>query len=355
MSKKIVVGMSGGVDSSVAAYLLKKDGYEVVGVSMRMWCPKDTDDVHDVTVDAKRVAEQLGIAFQVLDFQTEFRHAVIDYFAGEYLLGRTPNPCIACNRYIKWEALLAKARELGAEGIATGHYAKILRSDNGRYAVSRAKSTAKDQTYALYRLTQDQLKHTLMPLGDYEKDTIREIAKEIALPVAEKKDSQEICFIPDHDYVSFIKEHTGAESIPGNFISTNGEKMGTHDGIIHYTVGQRKGLGAFGRPVFVKEIRPQTNEVVLGSGDEVFQSSLICDELNCMAVEAFHEGDEVVAKIRYSHKGAPCVLHPCGEDRLRVEFFEPQRAITPGQAVVFYRGDVVLGGGVICSMPNLIV
>ena len=341
--------MSGGVDSSVAAYLLKKSGYEVIGVSMRMWCPKDSEDVHDVTADAKRVAEQLGVSFQVLDFQAEFLHAVMDYFAAEYLAGRTPNPCIACNRYIKWEALLAKARELGAEGIATGHYAKILQSDNGRYAVCRAKSAAKDQTYALYRLTQDQLKHTLMPLGDYEKDTIREIAKEIALPVAEKKDSQEICFIPDHDYVRFIKEHTGAKSIPGNFIGTNGEKMGIHEGIIHYTVGQRKGLGAFGRPVFVKEIRPKTNEVVLGSGDEVFQSSLVCDELNCMAAEAFHEGDEAVAKIRYSHKGAPCVLHPCGEGRLRVEFLEPQRAITPGQAVVLYQGDVVLGGGVICS------
>ena len=349
MGKKIVVGMSGGVDSSVAAYLLKKEGYDVIGVSMRMWCSKDAEDTHDVTEDARRVAEQLGIEFQVLDFQSEFRHAVMDYFAGEYLLGRTPNPCIACNRFIKWEALLKRAGELGAEGIATGHYAKILQLDNGRYAVSRAKSTAKDQTYALYRLTQEQLKYTQMPLGEYEKDTIREIAKEIGLPVAEKKDSQEICFIPDHDYVSFIKEHTGTKSIPGDFISTNGERMGTHAGIIHYTVGQRKGLGAFGRPVFVKEIRPQTNEVVLGSTDEVFEHELICDGLNCMAVEQFCEGDEVIAKIRYSHKGAPCILHPCGEDKLRVTFSEPQRAITPGQAVVFYRGDVVLGGGVICN------
>jgi len=349
MGKKIVVGMSGGVDSSVAAYLLKEAGYEVIGVSMRMWCPKEDSGVADVTKDAKRVAEQLGIEFQTLDFREEFRRAVMDYFAGEYLLGRTPNPCIACNRFIKWEALLARAKELGAVGIATGHYAKIVALENGRFAVSRAASSAKDQTYALYRLTQEQLKHTLMPLGTYEKESIREIAKEIGLPVAEKKDSQEICFIPDHDYVSFIKEYTGAESLPGDFISTSGEVIGKHEGIIHYTVGQRKGLGAFGRPVFVKEIRPESNEVVLGSGDEVFQSELVCDGLNCMAEECFNEGDKVIAKIRYSHKGAPCVLHPIGEGKLRVEFAEPQRAITPGQAVVFYRGDVVLGGGTICS------
>jgi len=349
MGKKIVVGMSGGVDSSVAAYLLKKAGYEVVGVSMRMWCPKEDSGVADVTKDAKRVAEQLGIAFQTLDFQEEFRYAVMDYFAGEYLRGRTPNPCVACNRFIKWEALMKRAKELGAEYIATGHYARIVVLENGRYAVSRAASSTKDQTYALYRLTQEQLASTLMPLGEYEKDTIREIAKEIGLPVAEKKDSQEICFIPDHDYVSFIKEYTGAESLPGNFISTSGEVMGKHEGIINYTVGQRKGLGAFGRPVFVKEIRPENNEVVLGSGDEVFQKELVCDGLNCMAVECFQEGDEAVAKIRYSHKGAPCILRPIDGDRLRVEFIEPQRAITPGQAVVFYRDDVVLGGGTICS------
>lgn len=349
MGKKIVVGMSGGVDSSVAAYLLKNEGYEVIGVSMQMWCPKEDSGVADGTKDAKKVAEQLGIAFQTLDFREEFRHAVMDYFAGEYLLGRTPNPCIACNRYIKWEALLTRAKALGAEGIATGHYAKIVSLENGRYAVSRAVSSAKDQTYALYRLTQEQLAHTRMPLGEYEKESIREIAKEIGLPVAEKKDSQEICFIPDHDYVSFIKEYTGAECNPGAFISTSGEVMGRHEGIINYTVGQRKGLGAFGRPVFVKEIRPKSNEVVLGSGDEVFQSELVCDGLNCMAVGCFNEGDEAVAKIRYSHKGASCILHPMGEDKLRVEFIEPQRAITPGQAVVFYRGDVVLGGGTICS------
>ena len=349
MGKKIVVGMSGGVDSSVAAYLLKKAGYEVIGVSMRMWCPEEDSSTTDVTKDAKKVAEQLEIPFHTLDFQVEFRHAVMDYFAGEYLLGRTPNPCIACNRFIKWEALLSRAKELGAEGIATGHYAKIVALENGRYAVSRAASSAKDQTYALYRLTQEQLKHTLMPLGAYEKDAIREIAKEIGLQVADKKDSQEICFIPDHDYVSFIKDYTGAESLPGNFISTGGEWMGTHAGIIHYTVGQRKGLGAFGRPVFVKEIRPESNEVVLGSGDEVFQQELVCDGLNHMAAECFHEGDEAVAKIRYSHKGAPCILHPLGADKLRVEFREPQRAITPGQAVVFYRDEVVLGGGTICS------
>ena len=349
MGKKIVVGMSGGVDSSVAAYLLKKSGYEVIGVSMRMWCPKDGNAAQDVTDDARRVAEQLGIEFQTLDFQEEFRHAVMDYFAGEYLLGRTPNPCIACNRFVKWEALLARAKELGAEQIATGHYAKIVRLNNGRYAVSRAASSAKDQTYALYRLTQEQLRATVMPLGDYEKEQIREIATGIGLTVADKKDSQEICFIPDHDYVSFIKEHTGAVPAPGAFVSTSGEVMGTHGGIINYTVGQRKGLGAFGHPVFVKAIRPESNEVVLGSGDEVFQKELICDGLNCMAAEQFSEGEEVTAKIRYSHSGAPCILHPLGQDKLRVEFIQPQRAITPGQAVVFYQGDVVLGGGAICN------
>lgn len=354
MSKgKIVVGLSGGVDSSVTAYLLKEQGYDVIGVTMvnfheKNLLPGQISSEEKIAADAARVAEFLGIPHYVADFSAVFREKIIDYFTGEYLRGRTPNPCVICNRLIKWKGILEEGRKLGADLLATGHYAGVEQLANGRFAVKRCVNAAKDQTYALYGLTQDQLSHTRMPLGVYSKDEIRAIAQKIGLPVAAKPDSMEICFIPDKDYAKYIVENTDAIITPGNYVNTAGEVIGQHKGIIHYTVGQRKGLNlAMGHPVFVTEIRPETNEVVIGENQDVFAPALVCDQLNTMSVPAFTDGMEVTAKIRYNHKGAPAVLHPLGDGELRVEFLEPQRAITPGQAVVFYQGDYVAGGGMI--------
>ena len=351
--KRIVVGLSGGVDSSVAAYLLKQQGYDVIGVTMVNFREKNREDFNGtgadkIVHDAAKVAEFLGIPHHVVDFCPQFKESVIDYFIKEYFSGRTPNPCVVCNRYIKWKAMMEQGEKLGADYLATGHYARVEALPNGRYAVKCSVTAAKDQTYALYGLTQEQLAHTVMPLGAYTKEEIRRMAAEIGLPVAEKPDSMEICFIPDKDYAKFIEKTTGVTVPPGNYVNTQGEIIGTHQGIIHYTVGQRKGLNlAMGHPVFVTEIRPETNEVVIGENEDVFAPALRCSHLNAMSVPAFESGMEVIAKIRYNHKGAPAVLKRLGEDELLVEFKEPQRAITPGQAVVFYQGDYVAGGGII--------
>lgn len=354
--KKVAIGLSGGVDSSVAAYLLKTAGYEVIGVTMKTWTPDATQDGDpgaggspQVVEEAREVARELGIAYHVVDFQQEFSRQVIDYFTREYLEGRTPNPCIVCNRYVKWEALLKKARQLGADYIATGHYARIAQLENGRYAIRTCQSAAKDQTYALYNLTQDQLAHTRMPVGEYAKEEIRRIAAQIGLKVADKPDSQEICFIPDHDYGKFIRQRTGMEVPEGEFVSVDGQVLGRHRGIIHYTVGQRKGLNlSMGHPVFVTEIRPKTNQVVIGEGEDVFAPALRCGNLNFMGVEKFQEGMEFSAKIRYNHRGASCVIERILSDNEAIcRFVEPQRAITPGQAVVFYRDGYVAAGGTI--------
>ena len=355
--KKVVVGMSGGVDSSVAAYLLKEQGYDVIGVTMQIWQDEDEFTQEEnggccglsAVDDARRVAERLEIPYYVMNFKREFKANVMDYFTAEYLRGRTPNPCIACNRYVKWEALLKRSLEIGADYIATGHYARVEQLPNGRYAIRNSVTAAKDQTYALYNLTQEQLSHTLMPVGAYTKDEIRGIAEKIGLMVAHKKDSQEICFIPDNDYAGFIERACGEQvPPPGNFVSVNGEVLGRHLGITHYTVGQRKGLGiALGHPVFVTEICPETNEVVLGENEDVFTNELYADNLNFMAVPDFTDGMLLKAKIRYSHAGSLCRIHRIGADKIRCEFLEPVRAVTPGQAVVFYDGDYVAGGGTI--------
>ncbi|WP_105615139.1 tRNA 2-thiouridine(34) synthase MnmA [Vallitalea okinawensis] len=356
MSKKVVVGMSGGVDSSVAAYLLKEQGYEVIGVTMQIWQDEDTCSIEDqggccglsAVEDARRVANQLDIPYYVMNFKSEFQDNVIDYFVDEYIKGRTPNPCIACNRYVKWESMLHRSLAIGADYIATGHYARVLQLDNGRYTIQKSATARKDQTYALYNLSQEQLKKTLMPVGEYTKDEIRVIAEKIDLQVANKPDSQEICFVPDDDYASFIKEETGYVVPEGNFVDQAGNVLGQHKGIIHYTIGQRKGLGlSLGKPGFVVEIRPETNEVVIGDNEDVFGHRLLANRLNFMTIEKFDGELKTKAKIRYSHKEADCVIRMIDQDTLECVFDEAQRAITPGQAVVFYDGDYVLGGGTI--------
>lgn len=347
MKGKVIVGMSGGVDSSVAAYLLKEEGYEVAGVTMQV-LPGQAEDSLSAQKDAARVCKELGIPHYVVDFRQEFERDVIGYFVREYAGGRTPNPCIACNRHVKWEALLHRCRGLGADFVATGHYARVARLSNGRYAVRVSVTDEKDQTYALYNLTQKQLARTKMPVGEYAKDEIRDIARRAGIMVADKPDSQEICFIPDQDYAGFIDRETGRTQEPGDFVAKDGTVLGRHKGITHYTVGQRKGLGlAMGKPVFVTEIRPEQNQVVIGSSEDVFGTSLYAGRLNFMSIAGLKEAREVVAKIRYNHQGAPCTLEPAGEDRALCQFQEPVRAITPGQAVVFYEGDIVVGGGTI--------
>lgn len=355
MAKKVVVGMSGGVDSSVAAYLLKEQGYDVVGVTMQIWQDEDRQRQEEsggccglsAVDDARRVAQRLDIPYYVMNFKQEFKRSVMDYFVEEYLVGRTPNPCIACNRYVKWESMLKRSMDIGAEYIATGHYARIAKLPNGRYAIRNSVTAKKDQTYALYNLTQMQLAHTLMPVGEYTKDEIRKIADEVGLPVAHKPDSQEICFIPDHDYAAFIDREAGDRvPKPGCFVTADGQVLGRHLGITHYTVGQRKGLNlAMGHPVFVTEIRPRTDEVVIGEAEEVFGDTLYCNQINYMGMVNLAEPRTVLAKIRYAHAGEQCLIEQVDKDIIKCTFEKPVRAITPGQAVVFYEDGYVLGGG----------
>lgn len=348
MSKKVVVGMSGGVDSSVAAYLLKEQGMDVIGVTMRTW--KADEETDESVVDAKRVAKQLDIPHYVLDFRPEFKKYVMDYFAGEYFKGRTPNPCVVCNRFVKWQALLSRTAELGCEYVATGHYASVDKyPSTGRYVIKESVNAAKDQTYALYNLTQSQLKCTIMPIGGYSKDEVRAIAEKIGLDVAGKADSQDICFIPDNDYVGFLKKNYGYTEKSGNYVDLNGNILGRHKGIARYTIGQRKGLGlACGSHVYVNKIIPETNEVVISDNESLFKTKIYADKINFMAVDKLEGEVRLTAKIRYAHKKAPCTVR-MKDGVLECTFDEPQRAPAPGQALVLYDGSYVYGGGTIIN------
>lgn len=349
--------MSGGVDSSVAAAILLEQGYEVIGVTMQIWPDMDEDRKKteggccslSAVDDARRVANKLGIPYYVMNFKDVFEKKVINYFKDEYLKGRTPNPCIACNRYVKFDAMLNKATAMGIDYVATGHYAIVeFDSARNRYLLKKSVTDRKDQTYALYNLTQEQLSRTLMPIGSYTKERVREIAREIGLTVASKPDSQEICFVEDNDYGRFISENTDYEICPGDFVDTRGNVLGRHKGIVHYTIGQRKGLGiALGKPMFVVEIDVENNRVVLGDENEVFANSLIADDVNFISIDRIQGELRVKAKIRYSAKESDATIIPLENGKVRVDFDSPQRAITPGQSVVFYDGDIVVGGGTI--------
>ncbi|MDD2573678.1 MAG: tRNA 2-thiouridine(34) synthase MnmA [Firmicutes bacterium] len=353
---RVVMAMSGGVDSSVAAALLLEKGYEVIGVTMQIW--PDTGErlkreggccSLSAVEDARRVADRLGIPYYVMNFKDYFQKKVIDYFVKEYMEGKTPNPCIACNRYVKFEELLRRAKSLDAFYIATGHYAKIeYDGERDRFLLKKSITVEKDQTYALYNMTQYQLGHTLMPLGDYTKDKTRDIAKNLGLTVADKPDSQEICFVDDNNYGRFITQQTSREIHRGNFVDTMGNVLGRHKGIVHYTIGQRKGLGlALGKPVYVVEIDAKNNVVVIGEEYELFGKGFVVDDVNYISIAKLEEPLRVKVKIRYSAKPADAHIYPREDNSVEVRLDVPQRAITPGQSAVFYIGDLVMGGGVI--------
>ncbi len=336
---KISLGMSGGVDSSVSAIVLKNQCHEINGVTLKLFGESDSD--------AKAVCEKLNIPFKCVDLTALFNDTVIGNFISEYENGRTPNPCIVCNEKIKFGAMLDFALNEGDEAVATGHYARITKS-NGRYMIKKPLDLSKDQTYVLYGLTQHQLSHTVFPLGDLEKTAVREIAESENLINAHKKDSQDICFVPDGDYAKFIEAKTGKKSKIGYFTDINGNILGEHKGLINYTVGQRKGLGiALGKPAFVIEKNQEKNTVVIGDEEKLFNKFVKVGNVNFMPFDSLEGELSVCAKLRYRHTEQPAVLHPLSKTEVLIEFSKPQRAPAIGQSAVFYDGDTVIGGGII--------
>lgn len=353
-NNKVLLGMSGGVDSSVAAYILKEQGYDVIGITLKLWEGESERENQCCSLsaveDARNVANALGIPFYVLNFKDIFRKKVVDYFIEEYNAGRTPNPCIACNKDIKFTEMLKKAEELGAYYVATGHYAKIEKDQlNNRYVLRRSDAVEKDQTYALYNMTQYQLEHTLMPLGDMNsKEKVRDIAKKLGLMVSNKPDSQDICFIEDGNYGEFLNQHSSETPKKGNFVDLDGRIIGKHNGIRNYTIGQRKGLGlALGYPAYVIGINKKDNTVMIGRDEDVYKKELIATNINYISIDRLEKPIEVESKIRYSAKPEIATIEPLSSTEARVIFKNNVRAITPGQAIVFYKDDIVLGGGII--------
>lgn len=343
MKKKVIVGMSGGVDSSVAAALLKEQGYEVLGVTIQVW-----QDYQKLAIaDAQAVAKKLGIKHQVLDLRKSFKEKIIKYFIDEYLVGRTPNPCVLCNHEIKFGELLDYALSVGADFVATGHYARTVK-EGDRYLLKKSVSQNKDQTYPLYHLTQKQLSHILFPLADYEKSEVRATAVRFGLNVADKAESQDICFVTNQDYAAFIEKESGIKAKEGNFVDKSGNILGKHRGLYHYTIGQRKGLRiAAGQPIFIAKIDTAKNEIVLGDEQDILSKSLIAKKTNFIPFDKLEKEIEATVKIRYGTVGASAKILPIDEDTVEVIFDQPQRAVTAGQSVVFYQNDLVLGGGII--------
>lgn len=339
--KKILIALSGGVDSSVAAGIIKKD-YDAVGATMKLYCSNEKD-----IADAEKICNKIGIPFHLLDFEEDFKNSVIADFIDTYKNGGTPNPCIVCNRVMKFGKLLETAQMLDCDGIATGHYANI-EYRNGRYCLKKAADLSKDQSYVLYGLTQEQLAKTIFPLGNLTKEYARELAESLEFENSDKKESQDICFVPDGNYFKFIEEYTGEKFKEGYFKDKSGNILGTHKGIVKYTIGQRKGLGlALPHPMYVCEKNVETNEVILCTNDELFEKEVNVECFNWVSIENPKKEFKALAKIRYNMKEQPCTVYPVSDTEIKIVFDEPQRAVTKGQSAVIYDKDYVIGGGII--------
>ncbi len=350
--------MSGGVDSSVAAALLKEQGYDVVGVTMNLFSlPEEFCKSENLksccgwkaTEDAHRVAVSLGISHYVVDFKKSFEKSVISDFCEQYAQGYTPNPCIRCNQHIKFDVLMKKMKALEADYLATGHHARIQHDEKGKlYLLKKGKDKAKDQSYFLYPMTQKQLSQTLMPVGDFAKADVRQKARALNLPVAQRPESQEICFVPDNDYAGFLQKRIPRAFRSGPIVDSENRTLARHKGILHYTIGQRRGMGISApHPLYVLSIQSDENTIIVGPEEKLYERTLLASQLNLISLEKIPQPLNVKARIRYKHKEAKALVTPLDSDKVHVEFEKPQRAITPGQSVVFYNGDVVVGGGII--------
>ncbi|MCE2825783.1 MAG: tRNA 2-thiouridine(34) synthase MnmA [Verrucomicrobium sp.] len=357
--QRVLVGMSGGVDSSAAAALLLEQGFDVVGVTLKLWpqdCVNRAEDKccgPQAVMDARSVSASLGIPYYLIDESAEFQKRVIGYFAEEYRAGRTPNPCVMCNQHLKFGTLLDRARQLGCDLVATGHFARVERTPGGRTLLLRGRDPRKDQSYFLFSLRQHQLARILFPLGEKTKADTRDVARECGLRTADKEESMEICFVPDNDYGRFLEQSRLVQRHAGEIVDTDGRVLGRHDGIEFYTIGQRKGLGiSAAQPLYVLELDPATNRVVVGDESKLNRSTFSVDHCNWIPWDSPPDSFEAMAKIRYNHAGAPATVEPLPDGTARVRLHTPARAVTPGQACVFYDGDRVLGGGWIRREPG---